>query len=349
MDRWALIRQLALGSLVFGATLVVLVGLTAVVGRSAAQPTASSDAASSRTPAPTAATATPTAVRPPATPGTTVAPSPDRPTERPRDPVLVGAGDIAGCATDGDEATAALLDGIAGTVFTAGDNAYDAGTAEAFRDCYDPTWGRHRDRTWPVPGNHDWGTPGLAGYREYFGDAATGPGGTSWYARDLGTWRVIALDSNCDAVGGCGPDSAQGRWLAAELAATSGQCTVAIFHHPRFSSGSAHGDDPAMDPLWRALYAAGVDVVVNGHDHAYERFAPQDPDGREDRTAGIRQFVVGTGGIELRGFGDPRPNSELRVSVAFGVLALTLRDGGYDWTFHAVGSAFSDRGTAACH
>ena len=176
-----------------------------------------------------------------------------------------------------------------------------------------------------------------------------GPTASTWYARDLGTWRVIVLDSDCDKVGGCGPESPQGRWLAAELAASDARCTVAIFHHPRFSSGEEHGDDEAMDPFWRALHADGVDVIVNGHDHDYERFAPQDPEGREDRTAGIREFVVGTGGRELRGFADPRPNSELRASIAHGVLALTLHDGSYDWAFHAVASTFSDGGTAACH
>jgi hypothetical protein len=261
--------------------------------------------------------------------------------------VLVGAGDIADCASDGDEATAALLDGIAGTVFTAGDNAYESGTADEFRDCYEPSWGRHRDRTWPAPGNHDWASD-LAGYRAYFGDAA-GSDGVSWYARDLGSWRVIVLDSSCSEVDGCDPSSPQGVWLAEELAANPSACTVAIFHHPRFSSGADHGDDPSVDPLWRALYAADVDIVLNGHDHVYERFAPQDPDGREDRVRGIRQFTVGTGGRALDEFADPRPNSELRVSVAVGVLALTLHPGSYDWRFVAAGSDISDRGTARCH
>ena len=264
-------------------------------------------------------------------------------------PVLVGAGDIGDCGSDGDEATAALLDDIPGTVFTAGDNAYDDGAARDFEQCYAPSWGRHLARTWPTPGNHDWHTGGLAGYRDYFGTAGAGPDGASWYARDLGTWRVIVLDSNCEEVGGCAADSAQGRWLAAELEASDAACTVSIFHHPRFSSGERYGDDPAMDPFWRALYAGGVDVVVNGHEHSYERFAPQDPDAREDRARGIREFVVGTGGAGLRGFGTTSANSELRASVAHGVLALTLGDGSYDWEFHAAGSDFSDRGTASCH
>lgn len=341
MDRSALIRQVALGVLVFGATLMLLVGLSAVLGRWTAGPSSAPVAGATGAPVPTlrppAASTTPSG-DPPSSPGPIAV----------GDPVLIGAGDIGDCDSDGDEATAALLDGIGGTVFTAGDNVYDDGTLEQFEACYHPGWGRHRDRTWPAPGNHDW-RDGLAGYRAYFGDAAAGSDGASWYARDLGTWRVIVLDSACEKVGGCGPDSSQGRWLAAELAANERACSVAIFHSPRWSSGEEHGDDPAMDPFWRALHAAGVDIVVNGHDHDYERFAPQDPDGRADPEGGIRQFVVGTGGRPLRAFDDPRPNSELRASVAFGVLALTLRDGSYEWQFHAADTDFGDRGTTRCH
>jgi Calcineurin-like phosphoesterase len=354
-------RQLALGAVVFAATLVVLIGLTGIVGRSP-RPSATTEAAAA-TPSPTssptvapsivthepstggssAPATTPSATtQPSATPGP--APS-DPPTD---DPVLVGAGDIAVCGSDADEETAALLDDIAGTVFTAGDDAYDDGSAADFRDCYDPTWGRHKARTWPAAGNHDWQTPDLAGYRDYFG-AAAGEDGASWYAKDLGTWRVIVLDSNCAKVDGCGSDSRQGRWLADELATHPTTCTVAIFHHPRFSSGDEHGDDPAMDAFWQPLYTAGVDVIVNGHDHDYERFAPQDPDGDEDRDRGIREFVVGTGGAELRGFDPPRPNSELRSVLDHGVLALTLHPGSYEWQFHAADTDFSDRGTTRCH
>lgn len=333
-------------AVVFAATLAILFGLSAVadVGITPGSPSASALAGASAAPA--AAGGSPGAAASPLG----LAPSDGVAGTQPpgEDPVLVGAGDIAACDSDGDEATAALLDGIAGTVFTTGDNVYPDGTAGQFRDCYDPSWGRHRARTWPVAGNHDWRTADLAGYRGYFG-AAAGEDGASWYARDLGTWRVIVLDSDCAAVDGCGPDSPQGRWLAEELATNRRSCTVAIFHHPRFSSGDEHGDDTVVDPFWRALYAAGADVIVNGHDHDYERFAPQDPDAREDRDTGIRQFVVGTGGARLRGFREPEPNSELRASVANGVLALTLRDGSYAWKFHAVDSSFSDAGTTSCH
>jgi len=264
------------------------------------------------------------------------------------DPVLVGAGDIASCALDGDATTAALLDGIAGTVFTAGDNAYEDGTADEFRACYDPTWGRHLGRTRPAPGNHDWETDGAAGYLGYFGARATNAEGDTWYSYDLGAWHVVVLDSDCTAVDGCGAGSRQGDWLAADLASSDARCTIAIWHHPRFSSGT-HGDDPVVDPFWRALHAAGADVVVNGHDHDYERFAPQDPDGRADPAAGMREFVVGTGGAALRAFGDPVANSLVRASVAHGVLSLTLHPGGYDWRFVSVADAFSDQGAAACH
>jgi hypothetical protein len=233
-------------------------------------------------------------------------------------------------------------------VFTVGDNAYRTGTADEFRDCYQPSWGRHLGRTRPAAGDNDWDTAGLAGYLGYFGDAARGPDGSSWYSYDLGTWHVIVLDSTCDKVGGCDPSSAQGQWLARDLAVSSAKCTLAIFHHPRFSSGE-HGDTQAMDAFWRPLYAAGVDVIVNGHDHDYERFARQDPDGKPDDVRGIREFVVGTGGAQLRNFGRTAPNSEVRLANAHGVLMLTLRDGSYDAEFIAAGNDFRDRGTERCH
>ena len=247
------------------------------------------------------------------------------------DPVLVGAGDIADCALDDDSATADLVAGIPGTVFTAGDNAYPNGTADQFRDCYGPTWGRFLDRTRPAAGNHDWETKDLAGYVGYFGTAAE-PKGVSWYSYDLGTWHVVVLDSDCSSVGGCGADSVQGRWLAADLASSTARCTLAIWHHPRFSSGE-HGNDTDVAPFWRALYDAGADVVINGHDHDYERFAPQDPNAHEDRVRGIREFVVGTGGAALRTFPTTAANSELRAAVAHGVIRLVLHPSSYEWSF----------------
>jgi hypothetical protein len=350
-----LLRQLALGSVVVVAVLLVIIGLAGIVGGGG--PGADSSASVAAVPASAsvsiAPTLTPSATASGVASGSPAVGSPSpgaSPSGSVEDPVLVGAGDIGDCASPGDEATADLLDDIEGTVFTAGDNAYEDGSAANFRDCYAPSWGRHRDRTWPAPGNHDWRTEDLAGYLEYFGAAAVGPDGDPWYARDLGTWRVIVLDSDCGEVGGCDADSPQGRWLAGELARPdAATCTLAIFHHPRFSSGDEHGNDPNVDPIWRALYDAGADVIVNGHDHHYERFAPQDPDAREDRERGIRQFIVGTGGAEVRGIGEIQPNSELRIAIDHGVLILTLRDGGYGWEYRMVDSEVSDAGTAPCH
>jgi hypothetical protein len=264
------------------------------------------------------------------------------------DAILVGAGDIASCGSDADEATARLLDAIPGTVFAAGDDAYERGTADEFGRCYDPTWGRVRDRTLPAPGNHDYGTSGAAGYVGYFGARAR-PSGTTWYSREVGAWHVIVLDSDCSAVGGCGAGSAQERWLRADLAASGARCTIAIWHHPLFSSGE-HGNNADLTAFWNDLYAAGADIVVNGHDHDYERFAPQAPDGRSDRARGIREFVVGTGGAALRAFGRVRPNSEVRNASTHGVLRLTLGADGYDWTFVPVaGESFTDSGSGDCH
>ncbi len=261
--------------------------------------------------------------------------------------VLVGAGDIARCDRDGDEATARLLDAIEGTVFTAGDNAYDDGTPSAFRDCYGPTWGRHKARTLPVAGNHDWDTAGAAGYLGYFGTAAN-PEGETWYATSVGAWRVIVLDSDCGPVGGCDAGSPQHTWLRDELESSAARCTLAIWHHPRFSSGQ-HGNDERVAPFWDVLHGARAEVIVNGHDHDYERFAPQDPAGGRDDATGIRQFVVGTGGTTLRAFDDVVANSEVRDASSHGVLRLTLWPDRYDWQFVPVaGGEFRDEGTGRC-
>ncbi len=263
--------------------------------------------------------------------------------------VLVGAGDIASCASDADAATATLVDAIPGTVFVAGDNAYDDGSQREYATCYGPTWGRHLGRTgFPSPGNHEYRTLGAAGYLDYFGLAAR-PRGTTWYSAELGGWHIVVLDSECQAIGGCGRGSAQFDWLAADLAASDAACTLAIWHRPRFSSGQ-HGNDASLDDIWRALHDAGAEVVINGHDHDYERFAPQTPDAAADPAAGIRQFVVGTGGGILRDFGRLQPNSEVRDAATFGVLRLVLQPGGYSWSFVPVGvAAFTDAGSGRCH
>jgi hypothetical protein len=259
-------------------------------------------------------------------------------------PVLAGAGDIARCTYDDDEATAKLLDAIAGVVFTAGDNVYGSGTADQFNDCYQPTWGRHRHRTRSSPGNHDYDTRGGAAYYHYFG-AVAGDSGVGYFSYDLGGWHIISLNSNIAMTAA----SPQEQWLRADLAAHPAPCTLAYWHHPRFSS-SEHGSSTAPQPLWQALYDANADVVVNGHDHTYERFAPQTPAGTLDTARGIREFVVGTGGGELYRFPSIRANSEVRNNTTHGVIKLTLRAGGYDWAFVPVaGGTFRDSGSGRCH
>jgi hypothetical protein len=263
-------------------------------------------------------------------------------------PVLVGAGDIAGCGSQKDTQTANLLDRIAGTVFTLGDNVYPNGTAAEFANCYEPTWGRHVARTRPAAGNHDYHTPDASGYFGYFGTAA-GDADRGYYSYDVGDWHIVVLNSNCAAVGGCDRDSPQGQWLAADLVTNPSTCTLAYWHAPLFSSGWRHGGDEAMLDVWQVLYEAGADVVLSGHEHNYERFAPQDPHGAQDPARGIRQFVVGTGGGGLYGFGPAAPNSEVRNSETYGVLKLTLHPTGYDWAFvPAGGGTFTDAGSAAC-
>jgi hypothetical protein len=218
-----------------------------------------------------------------------------------------------------------------------------------YERCYAPSWGRHLDRTLPVIGNHEWGTAGAAGYFGYFGERVGDPR-AGWYATDLGAWRIIVLASDCGRVGGCGEGSPQGRWLARELADHARACTLALWHHPLFSSGH-HGPTREVEPFWRMLHAAGADLVVNAHEHSYERFERLDPDGRPDAERGIRQIVVGTGGGELRGFSREAAGSEVRLST-HGVLRLDLHEGSYDWTFVPVtpgADGDADAGSDECH
>ncbi len=268
-----------------------------------------------------------------------------------QDPVIVGAGDIASCDDlSGAAATAALIDKIPGTVIAVGDLAYPDGTDEQFAKCYGPTWGHFKDRTRPVPGNHEYHSEGASGYAHYFGAAAGDPN-KAYYSYDLGKWHIIALNSECARVGGCGKESEQGKWLQQDLEKHPTACTLAYFHRPLFSSGLAHGKDPEIKPLWEILYHAGVDVIISGHDHDYERFAPQDPDGRLDSQHGIREFVVGTGGKNShRLFGVTQPNSETRQVTTYGVLKMTLHPQSYDWEFVPVaGGKFTDSGSGTCH
>lgn len=248
---------------------------------------------------------------------------------------LLAAGDIASCSSSGDEATAALLARERGTIAVLGDAVYERGTAEEFRRCYAPSWGRFRRRTKAALGNHEYGTGTAAAAIAYFGLPPSG-----WYAYRLGSWRLIALNSNCAAAGGCGRGSPQWRWLRRELAAHPARCVLAYWHHPRWSSG-LHGSDTTMAELWRLLADAGADIVLAGHDHHYERFAPVD---------GIRSFVAGTGGRSHYPVLRRLPASRAVNWTTFGVLRLNLREDGYDWRFLAAeGRNYTDAGSGTCH
>jgi acid phosphatase type 7 len=244
--------------------------------------------------------------------------------------VIVAAGDIADCSSDGDEATARLVIGIEGTVLTLGDNAYEDGTAQDFSECYEPSWGQFKERTRPAPGNHDYETEGASAYFDYFGHAAGQPG-KGYYSYDLGQWHIVALNSNCEEVG-CGASSPQVRWLEADLAKQARPCTLAYFHYPLYSSGEYRPGIHEVKPLWEALHAADADVVLNGHDHNYQRFAPQDPNGKADPERGLREFVVGTGGRSHYSILGPIANSEVYNDETYGVLKLTLRPENYPST-----------------
>ena len=287
--------------------------------------------------------------------GTTpVAPTPT-PTPTPVPPpapsvtaYLVGAGDIADCTNrlnnDGGihaEATAKLIDSMPeAMVFTAGDDAYFSGSPEEFNNCYGPRWGRFKNRTRPSPGNHEYvegvRTNGVP-YFDYFGGSA-GDRGTGFYSYTLGNWHIVSLNSNV----GVGPGSEQLMWLTNDLDANSrsatAKCTLAYWHHPLFTSGPSAGSNALMRTVWTVLYQYGVDVVVNGHDHLYERFNPQDPNGRPDAPAGIREYIVGTGGVALYEFGPTAPNSVFKTNRSWGVIRFTLRDVGYDSVFVEAGT-----------
>ncbi len=262
---------------------------------------------------------------------------------------LLAAGDIASCASTGDEATAALLDARPNAVIaTLGDNVYESGTPAEFAQCYEPTWGRHKARTHPALGNHEYGVFRAGGYYGEFG-AAAGEPPLGWYSFDLAAWHVIVLNSNCDVVG-CATGGTQEKWLRDDMGAHPARCTLAIWHHPRWSSGVTHGPTPAVAPLYTALHDAGVDLLLTAHEHNYERFAPLDPAGMFDPARGIREFVVGTGGRSHYPFGPPALGSEVRNDATYGILALTLRASSYQWQFvPEAGKSFTDSGSANCH
>jgi hypothetical protein len=264
---------------------------------------------------------------------------------------IVAAGDIAQCGDAPASAsaaarTAALVTASDGIVLTLGDNAYQDGTPAEFASCFQPTWGTFKDRIRPSPGNHDYFTPGAEGYFSYFG-ALAGPDRRGYYSFDYGGWHFISLNSMIDT----SDKSEQYLWLASDLTNSSDTlCTIAYWHFPAFSSGVEHGSYPKMKPFFDLLHARGVDVVLVGDEHLYERFAPQKADGTADPVRGIRQFVVGTGGAQLYEFGSPIANSEVRYNASHGVLRLTLGLGNYSWQFVPIGGrAPIDSGTDVCH
>jgi Calcineurin-like phosphoesterase len=261
---------------------------------------------------------------------------------------LVAVGDVAACGSPGDELSAKLAARLPGPIALLGDLAYPNGSAADFTDCFAPSWGGLVPRAKPVPGNHEYATPNASAYFDYFGALAHDPA-QGWYAYSVGTWRVYALNSNCTAVGGCGKPSAQYRWLKASLAAHPRACSLAYWHLPRFSSG-AHGSYRRMLPLWQLLVDHGADVILAGHDHDYERLAPADALGRKSAT-GVRAFVVGTGGVTLRPLTRPPLSiTRFRQADSWGLLALNLGAGGYDWQFIDAGTgATLDAGVATCH
>jgi hypothetical protein len=261
------------------------------------------------------------------------------------DPTVVAAGDISGKRIAGQKDTSDLVLRLDPTlVLTLGDQQYNDGALADYRAYYDPTWGRFKAKTRPSPGNHDYGPTGADGYFAYFGTAAK-PQGYSYYSFDIGGWHVVSLDSNIAR----DPGSAQLEWLRADLAATSKRCVLAYWHAPRFSSGSHHGNDSSVSGFWKDLYTNRADLVLNGHEHNYERFGPQNPQAVAD-TQGPREFVVGTGGNGLYPFGSAEPNSQTRLASTFGVLLLVLHPTSYEWKYVAVSGQVLDRGgPEACH
>jgi hypothetical protein len=252
--------------------------------------------------------------------------------------VMVGAGDIASCGNTNDSKTASLIGSISGTVFDLGDNAYESGTSTEYTNCYQPTWGQYKSRTKPVPGNHDYKTSGASGYFNYFSVPR-------YYAYNLGDWRIYALNSEIDT----SATGAQATWLKNDLASNPKQCVMAYWHRPRWSSGSVHGSDGKTGPLWSILYDAKAELVVTGHEHNYERFAPMNKSGSAVST-GLQEFVVGTGGKSLYAFGTILSASRARNANTFGVLKLTLSSGSYTWKFVPVaGQSYTDSGTINCH
>jgi len=255
-----------------------------------------------------------------------------------------GMGDPTHCQMKATADRAAALKPSA--VLPLGDEQYEAGTVAEFQGSYDVSWGRFKAISHPVPGNREYLTTGAAGYRTYFG-AAAAPAGTTWYSFNLGSWHIVALDANCNKIGGCGPSSPEGTWLAADLANSRAACTLAMWHQPVFSSSQLGGVANVL-PLWQAVVNGGAELVINGHRHLYERFTTMDAAGTADAATGAREIVVGTGGEDLEAFGAIKPTSEAR-SQSFGVLQLQLGSAGYSFRFVNSSGTVLDHGSGTCH
>lgn len=260
--------------------------------------------------------------------------------------VITAAGDIArgGTPSRPQRRTARLVRSIhPKAALTLGDNQYPDGALADFKSSYDPTWGRFLRITHPVPGNHDYHLSGAHGYFAYFGKRAH-PRHGGYYSFEVGRWHLVAINT-----GKAKPSRRQLTWIRRDLRRNRDRCELAYWHHPRWSSGALHGSSPALGPLWSVLFRAGVDVVLNGHDHSYERFAPMTPAGRRAPRVGIREFVVGTGGAPLYPFGGAIPNSQVRITGVHGVLKMTLDPRRYTFRFIGAGGRVLDRGHHRCH
>lgn len=265
------------------------------------------------------------------------------------DPSILAAGNIATCDNTFDEATAKILGNYpTDTILPLGNSVFPQGTFDAYTQCFAPSWGKYKERMKPIPGNRDYQVPGAAGYFQYYRRLA-GNSLKGYYSYDIGAWHIVALNSNCSAIGGCAKSSPEYSWLSQDLASHPAACTLAYIHHPPFTSGNVD-QNPEVRPLWQLLNQQGVEVVLAAHDRFYERFKPMDGRGRENQTAGTREFIVGSGGRGTENFGRIVPTSQVRDNTTYGVLRLTLHEKRYDWLFLAAANgSFSDGGTGTCH
>jgi acid phosphatase type 7 len=270
----------------------------------------------------------------------------------PQTVVLVGAGDIAGCNSNGDEITAKLVVGVleqhsSASVFTLGDNVYPNGTSAEFANCYNPSWGSFKARTHPVPGNHDYNTANATGYYGYYG-AKAGDSSKGYYSYNLGVWHIVVVNSNCAAIGGCETGSSQEKWLQSDLKTSPSKCQIVMWHHPRFSSGAEHSNADFMQDIWKAVAENQVELVLSGHEHTYERFASMNAAGEAD-SGGTTEIVVGSGGISHYHLGIKKPNSQTFNADTYGVLRLELAASSYNFKFlPEPGKTFTDSGAGVC-